>query len=53
MYDKSSRGAVSYLALASEFLRRQEQRAASVARSCPRIGTVARGVYFESFFPVI
>ncbi|MES9855707.1 MAG: ParA family protein [Sedimenticola sp.] len=35
MYDKSSRGAVSYLALASEFLRRQEQRAASVARSLP------------------
>ncbi len=29
MYDKSSRGAVSYLALASEFLRRQERRAAS------------------------
>jgi chromosome partitioning protein len=26
MYDKSSRGAISYLALASEFLRRQEQR---------------------------
>ena len=31
MYDRSSRGAVSYLALASEFLRRQEQRVAATS----------------------
>jgi chromosome partitioning protein len=33
LYDKSSRGAVSYLALASEFLRRQNQRSASAAQA--------------------
>jgi chromosome partitioning protein len=31
LYDKSSRGAISYLALASEVLRRQEKRRAAVA----------------------
>jgi chromosome partitioning protein len=31
LYDKSSRGAVSYLALASEFLRRNEKRARATA----------------------
>ncbi len=30
MYDKSSRGAVSYLALASEYLRRQDKKAAAI-----------------------
>lgn len=30
MYDKSSRGAVSYLALASEYLRKQDKKAAAV-----------------------
>jgi chromosome partitioning protein len=31
LYDKSSRGAISYLALASEVLRRQEKRGAAAA----------------------